>query len=119
MWLRISAELRERKHARRRSPRCNYEGSIVRRIQKSDIGPELARLIDEDEPDEEDIGVFDDDGNLVRVLITEPAYRFFLRKAEEAEDLLDLQIADEFHQSGEKAALEEEYRERNHRESGD
>jgi hypothetical protein len=59
----------------------------VREIPKSRIGQELARLMDEGEPDEEDIGIFDDDGNLLRVLISEPAYRFFSRKAEEAEDL--------------------------------
>ena len=83
----------------------------MRTIRKSALGPEFIRLLEEEEPDEEDIGVVDEDDNLLGVLISEQAYRFFLRKAEEAEDMLDLALADEFHHSGEKAGLEEKHRE--------
>jgi hypothetical protein len=83
----------------------------VRKIKVSEVGRELVRLIEEKDPDEEDIGVLDEDDNVLGVFISEPAYRFFLKKVEEAEDLLDLQIAAEFEDSGERQALEEKYHE--------
>jgi len=74
----------------------------LRKIKKSQLGPDLIRLLDEHEPFERDIGIVDDDDNLLAAVICDRAYDFFLRKVEEAEDLQDLRDADEFNYSGEK-----------------
>ena len=74
----------------------------VREIKKTQIGKQLADLLAEEHPVEEDIGILDEDGNVLGVIITPRAYDFFLRKAEEAEDEMDRQTADDFRGSGEK-----------------
>jgi len=74
----------------------------LRKIKREQLGPALITLLDESEPVERDIGIFDDDDNLLGVVISERAYDFFLRKVEEAEDLQDLKDVDELRYSGEK-----------------
>jgi len=74
----------------------------MRKIGKSDIGEKLQTLLEEKHPLEEDIGILDENGALSGVVITKEAYGFFLRKAEEEEDLIDNETVEEFHRSGEK-----------------
>lgn len=74
----------------------------MRKIDKSDTGKKLKSLLDEQSLLEEDIGIFDEEGNLSGVIITKEAYSFFLRKVEEEEDKIDNKTVQEFHKSGEK-----------------
>lgn len=74
----------------------------MRKIDKSNIGKELNTLIDEEHPLYEDIGILDESGDIVAAVITKEAYQFFLRKVEEAEDEIDNETVNEFHNSGEK-----------------
>ena len=74
----------------------------MRKVDKSDVGKKLQSLLDEESPLEEDIGIFDEKGDLSGVVITKEAYRFFLRKVEEEEDRVDNETVEEFHKSGEK-----------------
>lgn len=74
----------------------------MRKINKNDIGKNLKILLDEENPIEEDIGIFSDNGNLSGVVITKEAYSFFLKKVEEEEDRVDRETVNEFHESGEK-----------------
>ncbi|MCF6336839.1 MAG: hypothetical protein L3J84_02650 [Gammaproteobacteria bacterium] len=74
----------------------------MRKINKNDIGKKLKILLDEENPIEEDIGIFSDNGNLSGIVITKEAYSFFLKKVEEEEDRVDRETVNEFHESGEK-----------------
>ena len=73
----------------------------MRKIAKIDIGEKLQKLLNEQDLHEEDIGIFEEE-NLLGVLITKEAYKFFLRKVEEEEDKIDNRTVQEFHKSGEK-----------------
>ena len=73
----------------------------MRKIAKIDIGEKLQNLLNEQDLHEEDIGIFEEE-NLLGVLITKEAYKFFLRKVEEEEDKIDNRTVQEFHKSGEK-----------------
>jgi hypothetical protein len=75
----------------------------MREVRKSQIGESLVQLLAEEHPLEEDIGILDEDGNLLGVVITPRAYDFFLRKVEEAEDEMDNQSVENFRGSGEKS----------------
>lgn len=68
----------------------------MRRISIHQISKELSDLLSEKDPLEEDIGIFDRDGNIVGVIVPEYAYRFLQEKAEEAEDEIDRQSIEEF-----------------------
>ena len=61
----------------------------MRKVYKNDIGEKLQGLLEERHPLEEDIGIFNEKGELSGVVITKEAYDFFLRKAEEEEDRID------------------------------
>jgi len=74
----------------------------MREVKRSEIGEKLIQLLAEEHPVEEDIGILDDDGNLLGVVISSQAYDFFLRKVEEAEDEMDDDSAEHFRGSGEK-----------------
>lgn len=74
----------------------------MRKINKDDLGDKLQGLINEPHPLEEDIGIFDEKGELSGVVITKEAYEFFLRKVEEEEDRIDNETVEEFQKSGEK-----------------
>jgi PHD/YefM family antitoxin component YafN of YafNO toxin-antitoxin module len=74
----------------------------MREISKSRIGKELATLIEEEHPVDEDICILDEKGEISAAVITKDAYQFFLRKVEEAEDEIDNATVNEFHNSGEK-----------------
>lgn len=74
----------------------------MREIEKKLLSAPLIGLLDEPEPLERDIGIFND-GSLIGVVISPGAYRFFLRKLEEEQDMIDQKIVDEFRQSGEAA----------------
>lgn len=74
----------------------------MRKIDQSKIGKELAVLIDEKDPIDEDITILDGNGEILAAVITKDAYQFFLRKVEEAEDEMDSETINEFHNSGEK-----------------
>jgi hypothetical protein len=73
----------------------------MREVRKSQIGESLVQL-SEEHPLEEDIGILDEDGSLLGVVIEPRAYDFFLRKVEEAEDEMDNQSVENFRGSGEK-----------------
>jgi hypothetical protein len=77
----------------------------MRTIEIGKIGLELIELLNERDPVEEDIGILDENGNLIGVIITKDAYDFFIRKVEEEEDRHDLETVNEFHNSGEKEML--------------
>ncbi len=74
----------------------------MRTIDIDKVSKELADLIFEEKPIDEDIGVMGKDGSLLGVLITPPAYEFFLEKVEEEEDRIDCETVADFHKSGEK-----------------
>lgn len=74
----------------------------MRTIQAEEIGKALFELINEPDPIDEDIGIVNDKGNILGVVITNAAYNFFLRKVEEEEDRLDKQTIEEFHNSRKK-----------------
>ena len=48
----------------------------MRAVRRSEVGEILLRLIAENHPVEEDIGILDEDGNLLRVVITTPPHPF-------------------------------------------
>ena len=74
----------------------------MRTINKRDVGKQLAALLDEKEPLDEDIGILAESGEIAGVVITKDAYQFFLRMVEQKEDELDIQVVKEFELSGEK-----------------
>lgn len=74
----------------------------MREIDMNEVGEALKNLLNEDAPVDEDIGIVDEAGQLVGVVITPDAYEFFLRKVEEEEDRIDLESVEEFKRSGEK-----------------
>ena len=75
----------------------------MRTIGIENIGKEMADLILENNPIDEDIGIFNKSGNLLGVVIAPKAYEFFLEQIEEEEDRLDNQTVSDFHESGEKS----------------
>lgn len=77
-------------------------GFHMRTVGAKDVGRELMGLIKEPHPIDEDIGIVDEGGDVLGVVITREAYEFFLRKVEEEEDRLDRQSIEEFRKSGEK-----------------
>lgn len=76
----------------------------MREIGVDGIGEALRKLLDEDAPIDEDIGIVGMSGQLLGVIITPDAYDFFLRKVEEEEGRIDLASIQKFDESGEKDA---------------
>lgn len=74
----------------------------MRTIRSHKIGKELLDLINEEDPIDDDIGIEDENGRILGVLIPEKAYQFFLDKVEEEEDRIDIETINEFRASGEK-----------------
>jgi hypothetical protein len=72
----------------------------MRTIARRDVGKALQALLGEAEPLESDIGIVDDDGRLLGIVIGVPAYNFLLRKTSEEEDRIDRQTFDAFRASG-------------------
>jgi len=71
----------------------------MRTVKLEAVGKELAELISESNPVDEDIGILDKEGNVLGVVITGEAYNFFLEKIEEEEDRIDIETVKDFHQS--------------------
>jgi len=68
----------------------------MRKINLNKLPVEFIQLVNEKEPLFEDIGIFDEKGNLSGVIITPNAYSYFLEKVEEDEDKADLATLKEF-----------------------
>jgi len=77
-------------------------GVSMKTIALGKLGHELIEIINDDDPVDEDIGILDESGNLISVIIKKDAYDYFLKKVEEDEDREDLKSVKEFHDSGEK-----------------
>jgi hypothetical protein len=73
----------------------------MRRVELSSLPEETIQLINEENPLSEDIGIYDQDGNLSAVIITPEAYVYFLRKVEEDEDKQDTESLKNFNSSQE------------------
>lgn len=73
----------------------------MRRIELGGLPKEVVELIDEDDPFSEDIGVYDQSGELSAVIITPAAYSYFLRKVEEDEETQDIESLRDFNSSKE------------------
>ena len=73
----------------------------MRTINKKEIGEKLILLLNEENPIDEDIKILDENGTILAAIISNEAYRFFLRKVEEEEDKIDNKTVEEFHKSGE------------------
>lgn len=74
----------------------------MREIKIEDVGNTLQELLLEQEPIDEDVGILDESGDIVGVVIPKKAYEFFLKKVEEEEDKIDSRSIEEFNSSGEK-----------------
>lgn len=73
----------------------------MRRIELDGLSKEAIRLINEENPFSEDIGIYDKNGDLSAVIITPDAYAYFLRKIEEDEDKQDSESLKDFNSSEE------------------
>ncbi len=74
----------------------------MRTIEIEKIGKDLTAFINEENPTDDDIGVIDQQGSLVGVLISPQAYEFFLKKVQEVEDYIDRETVADFQKSGER-----------------
>lgn len=74
----------------------------MRTIDIGKIGDELTELLNEKKPVDDDIGVINQQGSLLGVLISPQAYEFFLKKVQEVEDYIDRETVAEFQKSGER-----------------
>ena len=63
----------------------------------NDIGGKLLNLVLEENPVSEDIGIIDENGELLAVIIPKYLYDFLQEKVEETEDILDREAVEEFH----------------------
>lgn len=80
---------------------CFYINSLaielsMRKIQLNVLPNEVVKLITEENPMYEDIGILGEKGELKGVVITPEAYSYFLKKVEEDEDKEDLEFLDNF-----------------------
>ncbi len=73
----------------------------MRRVELDSLPKEAIRLINEENPLSEDIGIYDQNGNLSAVIITPEAYAYFIRKVEEDEDKQDAESLKGFDSSEE------------------
>lgn len=73
----------------------------MRRVELDSLPKEAIRLINEENPLSEDIGIYDQEGNLSAVIITPEAYAYFLAKVEEDEDKQDTESLKGFDSSEE------------------
>ncbi|MDF0605941.1 hypothetical protein HZU77_009775 [Neisseriaceae bacterium TC5R-5] len=71
----------------------------MREIQSTAIGVELNTLLGVVNPIDEDIGILDENGKVLGVIITAEAYQCFLKKVEEEEDRLDAESVKQFQQN--------------------
>ncbi len=62
----------------------------MRRIELNKLPQNIIQLIFEKNPLSEDIGIYDEHGELASVIITPQAYEYFLREVEEKEDIESL-----------------------------
>ena len=69
----------------------------MRTIDLNDIGGKLLNLVLEENPVSEDIGIIDENGELLAVIIPKYLYDFLQEKVEETEDILDREAVEEFH----------------------
>jgi PHD/YefM family antitoxin component YafN of YafNO toxin-antitoxin module len=69
----------------------------MRTIDLNDIGGKLLNLVLEENPVSEDIGIIDENGELIAVIIPKYLYDFLQEKVEETEDILDREAVEEFH----------------------
>lgn len=75
----------------------------MRRIELNSLPKEAIALIKEKNPLSEDIGIFNESGDISAVIITLEAYEYFLRKIEEDEDKQDTETLKNFDSSKELA----------------
>ena len=73
----------------------------MRRIEMDSLPKEAIQLIKEENPLSEDIGIYDQSGDLSAIIITPEAYSYFLRKVEEDEDRQDTESSKDFNSSEE------------------
>jgi len=73
----------------------------MRRVELNSLSKEAIQLINEENPLSEDIGIYDQEGNLSAVIITPEAYAYFLGKVEEDEDKQDTESLKGFNSSEE------------------
>ncbi len=73
----------------------------MRRVELGSLPAEAIRLINEENPLSEDIGIYDQNGNICAVIITPDAYTYFLKKVEEDEDKQDAEALTGFNSSEE------------------
>ena len=73
----------------------------MRRVELDSLPKETIQLINEENPLSEDIGIYDQEGNLSAVIITPDAYAYFLRKVEDDEDKQDAESLKGFDSSEE------------------
>lgn len=73
----------------------------MRRVELDSLPKEAVRLINEENPLSEDIGIYDQNGELSAVIITPEAYAYFIRKVEEDEDKQDTESLKDFNSSEE------------------
>lgn len=68
----------------------------MRTIRQNQIGTALQEFLADAQPLEADIGIQDQNGQLLGVIISPDAYDFFLAKLEEAEDSQDRETVENF-----------------------
>ena len=71
----------------------------MRQIRADTLGQTFVDMLRAQNLADEDVGFVEADGTLLGVVITPAAYRFFLRKVEEAEDVLDRATVADFQAS--------------------
>ena len=78
----------------------------MRKIQLNDLPNEVVKLLNEENPLYEDIGISDEKGELQGVIITPEAYSYFIKKIEEDEDKEDLDFLNNFDSKSELSSAQ-------------
>lgn len=74
----------------------------MREVKLSDLPPEIVSKILEKTPLSEDIGIFDNDGALISIIIRNKTYKYLLAKIEEDEEAIDQEELKDFNSEKEK-----------------
>lgn len=74
----------------------------MREVKLSDLPSGIVSKILEKTPLSEDIGIFDNDGSLVSVIIRNKTYKYLLAKVEEDEEAIDQEELKDFDSEKEK-----------------
>ena len=73
----------------------------MRRIELNSLPKAAIKLINEESPLSEDIGIYNQSGDLAAVIITPAAYSYFIRKIAEDEEKQDIESLKGFDSSEE------------------